>query len=151
MKWLKTTAYNNLSRNYSKTSQTSIKHKIFSPKGHQHPFHHLKIHKISFTMVSKLALGYLIPGLIQISSNWLILHKKARTEKKISIISKASWFSPEKKMDLLFCCCNQISKKINLVVWSHCPKLAFYCHYDYSSLHDFHLITLHNMTTEWDG
>ena len=50
-----------------------MKHKNSSPRDHQWSFYTLKIHKISFSIVSKLALGYLIPGLTQISSNLLIL------------------------------------------------------------------------------
>ena len=49
------------------------KHKNVSPRVHQWPFYHLKVHKRSFPMVSKLVLGYLIPGLTQISSNSLIV------------------------------------------------------------------------------
>ena len=53
-----------------------MKHKSFSPRGNQWPFYHLKMHNISFPMVSKLALSYLIPGLTQISSNSHILTPK---------------------------------------------------------------------------
>ena len=75
MKWLKTTAYNNLSRNLTENpSLTSMKHKNLSARGHPWPFYHLKIHKISFPMVSESALGYLIPGLTQISSISPILY-----------------------------------------------------------------------------
>ena len=42
---------------------TSIIHKKISPRDHQWPFYHHKVHKISYLMISKLALGYLIPGL----------------------------------------------------------------------------------------
>ena len=52
---------------------TLMKHKIFSARGHQWPFYHLKIRKKSFPMVTESALGYLIPDLIQISSTSLIL------------------------------------------------------------------------------
>ena len=65
MKWLKTTVYNNLSRNFAENpSLTSIKHENLSARGHQWPFYHFKLHKISFLMVSESALGYLIPILL---------------------------------------------------------------------------------------
>ena len=74
MKWLKTTARNSLSRNLAENpSLTSMKHKNLSARGHQWPIYHLQIHKISFPMVAESALGYLIPGLTQISSISLIL------------------------------------------------------------------------------
>ena len=57
------------------TPLTSTKHYIFPPRGHQWPFYNLKIHKISFPMGSKLALGYLIPDSTKISSNLLILER----------------------------------------------------------------------------
>ena len=47
-----------------------MKHKYFSGR----PFYHLKVHKISFPIVSESALGYLIPDLTQISSVLLILY-----------------------------------------------------------------------------
>ena len=47
------------------TPLTPTRHNNFSARGH--------LHKISFPMVSRLGLGYLIPGSNQISSNWLIL------------------------------------------------------------------------------
>ena len=50
-----------------------MKHKNLSARGHQWPFYNLKIHKINFPMVSESALGYLIPGLTQISSISIIL------------------------------------------------------------------------------
>ena len=101
MKWLKTTAYNNLSRNLTENRPppppslaillTSMKHKKIFVRGHQWPFYHLKIHKLSFLMVSESVLGYLIPGLTQISSISLILynlpvilrrHKRLHYERK---------------------------------------------------------------------
>ena len=39
-----------------------MKHKDFSLIGPQWPFYNLRVHKISFSMVAKLTLGYLIPG-----------------------------------------------------------------------------------------
>ena len=69
------TAYSNLSWNLTENlSLTSMKHKNLSVRGHQWPFYHLKIHKISFSLVSESALGYSIPGLTQILSILLILY-----------------------------------------------------------------------------
>ena len=105
MKWLKTTAYNNLSRNLAGNLlylQWNIK--MFSARGHQWPFYHLKIQKISFPVVSESAVDYLIPDLTQILSvsvilynlpvilrRYKILHYK-RKRVALIIINKMLWY-----------------------------------------------------------
>ena len=101
-KWLKTTAYNNLSSKFDwETPLPSMKHKTFLARGYQWTFYHPKMHKISFPVVSGSTLGYLIPDLTQSSSISLIRYN-------LPIILRRHKILPDKRKSIALIITNKM-------------------------------------------